>query len=489
LGANQYAADRYAEDQWSEDDAVALRIFALGRLSGASLTTMNVLVLNSGSSSQKSCLYRLGDPLPAEPPRCVWEGKIEWTGRKAEYSIKNSHGTSRKMQTPVRSREQGIERLLHSLWSGETRAISGAADIDVVGHRVVHGGPRHFEPAFITAKVKAAIKGVSVFAPLHNRAELEGVEIVAKLLGAVPQVAVFDTGFHRTMPPAAATYPGPYAWFKQGIRRYGFHGINHKYCAERAAHLLGKDKDIEGLRLVTCHLGNGCSLAAVRDGRSIDTTMGFTPLEGLMMGTRSGSVDPGILTYLIRQREFSAPQLDDVLNKKSGLLGISGISGDMREILAAKKKGDRRAKLAFEIYVHRLQSGIGAMMGVLGGLDALVFTAGVGENSPELRAAVCENLNFVGVKLDSRKNAQPSRDADISASEATIRTLVIHAQEDWMIARECWDLMQRSRHGGETVTTPKGLSRRLPTPRSAERDEFPLRLPQKDAVTIRDRKQ
>jgi acetate kinase len=359
---------------------------------------MNVLVLNSGSSSQKSCLYQIGDALPIDPPACAWEGKIEWAADKAEYSIKNSRGASRKEQIKADSRAEAVERLLESLWAGETAAVSSPSDIDVVGHRVVHGGPDLFEPAVVTAKVKSAIKSVSIFAPLHNRAELEGMEIVANLLDDVPQVAVFDTGFHRTMPPSAATYPGPYDWFEQGIRRYGFHGINHQYCAERAAQLLGKE--LNSSKLVTCHLGNGCSLAAIREGRSVDTTMGFTPLEGLMMGTRSGSVDPGILTYLIRQRQFTAPQLDDVLNKKSGLLGISGVSSDMREIVAATEKGHERAKLALEIYIHRLRSGIGAMIAVLGGIDALVFTAGVGENSPELRAAVCDNFAFLGVRLD-----------------------------------------------------------------------------------------
>jgi acetate kinase len=260
------------------------------------------------------------------------------------------------------------------------------------------------------------------------------------LLGAVPQIAVFDTGFHRTMPLSAATYPGPYDWFEQGIRRYGFHGINHQYCAQRAAQLLGKN--LNALKLVTCHLGNGCSLAAIVDGRSVDTTMGFTPLEGLMMGTRSGSVDPGILTYLVRQRHLSGQQLDEILNQKAGLLGISGISSDMRKILAASKNGHERAKLALDIYVHRLRSGIGAMIAVLGGVDALVFTAGVGENSPEVRAAVCENFAFLDLRLDQGKNAQSPVDEDISAPDATVRILVIHAQEDWMIARECWNLVQ-----------------------------------------------
>ncbi len=285
---------------------------------------MNVLVLNSGSSSQKSCLYEIGDTVPDDPPDCVWEGTIEWAGDAAECSIRNARGASRKDRTSVTSRGEAMERLLNSLWSGETQAISGPSAIDVVGHRVVHGGPQYFEPSIVTAKVKSAIESISVFAPLHNRAELEGMEIVAKLLGAVPQIAVFDTGFHRTMPLSAATYPGPYDWFEQGIRRYGFHGINHQYCAQRAAQLLGKN--LNSLKLVTCHLGNGCSLAAIVDGRSVDTTMGFTPLEGLMMGTRSGSVDPGILTYLVRQRHLSGQQLDEILNQKAGLLGISGIS-------------------------------------------------------------------------------------------------------------------------------------------------------------------
>jgi acetate kinase len=411
---------------------------------------MNVLVLNSGSSSQKSCLYAIGDTLPDDPPASVWEGKIEWANNndnkdgQAQYSIKTSRGVFRKHVTSGGSRGEAIERLLQDLWSGETQAISGPSVINVVGHRVVHGGPQYFDPAIVTAEVKSAIEGVSIFAPLHNRAELEGMEIVAKLLGPVPQVAVFDTGFHRTMPLPAATYAGPYEWFEQGIRRYGFHGSNHQFCAQRAAHLLGKD--LNSLKLVTCHLGNGCSLAAIREGRSVDTTMGFTPLEGLMMGTRSGSVDPGILTYLMRQRQFSGRQLDEVLNQKSGLLGVSGISSDMREILAASKSGHQRAKLAFDMYVHRLRQEVGAMISVLGGVDALIFTAGVGENSPEVRAAVCDNFTFLGVRLDPGKNA-PSpldndADIDISALDSTVRVLVIHAQEDWMIARECWSLVK-----------------------------------------------
>ena len=402
---------------------------------------MKILVLNSGSSSQKTCLYEIGDSVPDDPSDCLWEGKIEWKNGIAELSVKNAKGDARKDQAKVSSRAEGIAMLLGGLWDGDARAISAPSEIDVVGHRVVHGGPQYEDPVLVTPEVKSAIAGASAFAPLHNRDELEGMEVVEKLLGTVPQVAVFDTGFHRKMPPAAKVYPGPYEWLADGIHRYGFHGINHQYCAGRAARTLGRE--LNSLKLVSCHLGNGCSLAAIRDGHSIDTTMGFTPLEGLMMGTRSGSVDPGIVTYLMRQKGISAARIDDILNKESGLLGISGISGDMREILDAVKSGHERAKLAFDIYIHRLQSGIGAMAGVLGGVDAVIFTAGVGENSAEVRAAACGNFGYLRLKLDPEKNVASSFDRDISSAESSVRVLVIHAQEDWAIARECWNLRGR----------------------------------------------
>lgn len=399
---------------------------------------MKILVLNSGSSSQKVCLFELGKTLPDDPPGCLWEAKIEWNGELAATVIKNSDGVVQQGQTRVSSRVKAVEHLLGNLWSGGASVISSPSDIDAVGHRVVHGGPRYEEPVQITREVKSGIANASTFAPLHNRAELEGVEIIERLLGSVPQVAVFDTGFHRKMPLSAAVYPGPYDWFEAGIRRYGFHGINHQYCAGRAARLLSKE--LNSLKLVTCHLGNGCSLAAVRESHSVDTTMGFTPLEGLMMGTRSGSVDAGILTYLMRKDGLQAPEVDDMLNQKSGLLGISGISGDMRQVLSAMNRGHSRAKLAFEIYVHRLQAGIGAMVAVLGGIDALVFTAGVGENSPDVRSATCSTLEFLGLKLDGVTNLRPSPDQDIAALNSPVRILVIRAQEDWAIARECWKI-------------------------------------------------
>jgi acetate kinase len=410
---------------------------------------MKILVLNSGSSSQKSCLYDVGDSLPEHPPVPAWEGKIEWDGDHADIQVRNAHGAKLEDRAKVDSRRQAIEQLLNSLWTGKVRVLSSLSEIGVVGHRVVHGGQEYERPTVITSEVKAAIERLSVFAPLHNRAELEGIEIIEKQIGAVLQVAVFDTGFHRHLPEAAAVYPGPYEWLAQGIRRYGFHGINHQYCARRTAQLLGKP--LQSLKLVTCHLGNGCSLAAIRDGRSVDTTMGFTPLEGLMMGTRSGSVDPGILTFFMRQGKLDSQQLDELLNTKSGLLGISGISADMRKIVAAMETGHSRAKLAFEIFVHRLQASIGAMIAVLGRTDALVFTAGIGENSPDVRAATCANFGFLGLKLDAAKNAQPSADQDISRPDSAVRVFVIRAQEDWAIARDCLKLFS-TRMGGRATT-------------------------------------
>jgi acetate kinase len=399
---------------------------------------MKILVLNSGSSSQRSSLYEIGRALPESPAAPIWAGKIEWEGDDAEIDVRTSNGANLRDHRKAASRTEAIEQLLDSLWKGTARVLSAPTDVEVAGHRVVHGGQQFKKPTLITSSVKSAIASMSAFAPLHNRAELEGIEIVEKKIGAIPQVAVFDTSFHCDLPEAAAVYPGPYEWLSRGIRRYGFHGINHQYCAERAAQLL--DRGLNSLKLITCHLGNGCSLAAIQGGRSVDTTMGFTPLDGLMMGTRSGAVDPGILTFLMRKDGLSGQQLDDLLNRQSGLLGISGASSDMRQIIPSMKAGDARAKLGFEMFVHRLRAAIGAMVAVLGGIDALVFTAGIGENSSEVRAAACANLGHLGLHLDSAKNAQPASDGDISLSDSAVRVFVIRAQEDWAIACECWRL-------------------------------------------------
>ena len=401
---------------------------------------MKILVLNSGSSSQKSSLFDFGASLPDSPPAPLWEGKLEWQGERANLEAKTSAGIIQKEVMTVTAREKATAHLLDALTSGKASVLSNKSEIAVVGHRIVNGGRDYTQPVMITNAVKAAIQRMAVFAPLHNRVELEGIRLIEEKFGSIPQVAAFDTAFHSTLPDAAFVYPGPYEWLAQGIRRFGFHGINHQYCAQRAAQLLGKD--LSSLRLVTCHLGNGCSLAAIQHGKSIDTTMGFTPLDGLMMGTRSGSVDPGILTYLMRAQNLQGEALDDLLNKKSGLLGISGISGDMRQIVSAMNKGNDRAKLAFNIFVHRLQAGIGSMVAALGGLDVLVFSAGIGENSAEVRQAACANFNFLGVQLDPAKNTSSHPDREISSPSSSVRVLVVQAQEDWAIARETWKLAQ-----------------------------------------------
>jgi acetate kinase len=359
---------------------------------------VKILVINGGSSSFK-CWY---GEMPGD--HLLWSKQL---GAESE-----------------------LEPALKSLLAEHPR-------IDVVGHRIVHGGPIYRESTPLTPEVREAIAQEVEFAPAHNRFELEAVRTVDRVIGAnVLQIAVFDTGFHSTLKPAAYVYPGPYSWLEEGVRRYGFHGINHQHCAGRAAELLGRDP--ASLKLIICHLGNGASLAAVKSGKSVDTTMGFTPLEGLMMGTRSGSIDPGILVYLIRHRGYTAEQLDQILNKESGLLGVSGISGDMRNIEAGIAASNARAQLAFDVYIHRLLREIGGMLTVLGGVDALIFTAGVGENSPPVRERACERLAFLGLKIDSSQNAHPKLDQDIATADSKVRVLVIRANEEFQIAKECY---------------------------------------------------
>lgn len=402
---------------------------------------MNILVLNAGSSSQKSCLYALtGDALPVQPLKPLWSAQIDWTHQQdvAELKVK-TEGAILENQLPSASRFDLLLQMLLTLWSGKTQVLEQPQEIDVVGHRVVHGGQEYRSSTLVNPEVKSAIAHLAALAPAHNPANLEGIEAIEQILGEVPQVAVFDTAFHTQLPLPAAIYPGPYEWFEQGIRRYGFHGISHQYCAERTAQILSRE--LKELRLITCHLGNGCSLAAIRDGHSVDTTMGFTPLDGLMMGSRSGSVDPGILIYLMRQQGYTADQLEQVLNRASGLKGISGVSADMRQIMAAIAQDNSRAQLAQDIYVHRLRSCIGAMLASLGGLDALVFTAGVGENSALVRTAACEAFGFLGLKLAPEKNTYSPEDRDIATTDSTVRVLVIHTQEDWAIAKDCWHLL------------------------------------------------
>ena len=391
---------------------------------------MKILVLNGGSSSFKSSLFDVTGDEGSAAPNPLWEARVDWEHHAgtAEIQIKSA-GVVSTRSVPVKSPLDSLDPLMEML--------PHRNDIHVAGHRVVHGGRAFRESTRITPDVRAGIAQMASFAPEHNRLELEAIECMERILGPdAVQVAVFDTAFHASLPPPAYVYPGPYEWVGQGIRRYGFHGISHQYTSRRAAAILGKD--FASLRMITCHLGNGCSLAAIRDGGSIDTTMGFTPLEGLMMGTRSGTIDPGIVIHLVRHLGLSAEELDRVLNKESGLRGVSGVSGDMRAVLAALDRGDARAQLAFDVYVHRLRSEIGAMLASLGGLDALVFTAGVGENSPQVRARAVEAFAFLGLKLDAAKNAQSPLDADIAAPDSAVRVLVVHTQEEWEIARESY---------------------------------------------------
>jgi acetate kinase len=403
---------------------------------------MKILVLNAGSSSQKLRLYELADhaapDLAASAP--IWAADADWGGKAGQMAVtltvRDKQATS---EEPASQREEILTRLLQSLWQGERAVIEHPAEIDVIGHRVVHGGTHYAQSVRITPQVQDDLRQLVPFAPLHQPSNLVGITVCEQLFGSTPQIAVFDTAYHRHLPLVAQVYPGPYAWFEQGIRRYGFHGISHQYCAQRSAQLTGQELSLS--RIVTCHLGNGSSLAATLGGQCIDTTMGFTPLEGLMMGTRSGSIDPAILLYLQREQGSTPDELDILLNQQSGLKGISGLSSDMREILQASEQGNERAGLALDLYIYRLRACLGSMIAALEGLDILTFTAGVGEHAPLIRARVCQSLGFLGLALDAEKNTCATGDQDISAPNSTARVLVVHTEEDWQIARECWQIL------------------------------------------------
>ncbi|MEN9224657.1 MAG: acetate kinase [Thermostichus sp. HHBFW_bins_43] len=401
---------------------------------------MNILVVNAGSSSLKSSLFQTVEGKVESTP--LWQAQADFTYRQGQTLIQTRLRGRGWESFPSTHSAAGIEALaplFTSLWQGEGSLLSEAGAIDGIGHRVVHGGSLYQQPTVITSEVEQTIANFIPLAPAHNPAALEGIRLLGQLLPGIPQVAVFDTAFHQQMPSAAALYPLPYAWAEQGIRRYGFHGINHEHCARRAAELL--NRPLSELRLITCHLGNGCSLAAIRGGKSVDTTMGFTPLEGLMMGSRSGSVDPGILIHQLR-RGMSVEELDRILNRESGLKGVSGLSSDMRTVLEAMQSGHERAELAFDLFVHRLRSQIGAMLMSLDRLDALVFSGGIGENSAPVRAATCADLCFLGIQIDPVLNAGSPRNCDISTLDASVRVLVISAQEDWAIATACHGVLQ-----------------------------------------------
>ena len=306
--------------------------------------------------------------------------------------------------------------------------------VDVVGHRIVHGGGRFSGPVMVSDEVVAALEELADLAPLHQAKSIEALDITRRALPNAPAVACFDTAFHATMPAAATTYALPREWRERfGLRRYGFHGLSHSYASRRAAELL--ERPLESLRIVTCHLGAGASLAAVAFGRSVDTTMGFTPLEGLVMSTRSGSVDPGLLLWLLERGEAGEREMATALEHESGLLGLAG-TPRMQDVVAGAEKGDEEAELALEVYLHRLAAGIAAMVTAMGGVDAVVFTGGVGENSPEVRGQAARRLSFLGIEVDPARNESASPDADISATGTKVHTLVIAAREDVEIARQ-----------------------------------------------------
>lgn len=405
---------------------------------------MKILVLNGGSSSHKSCLFDLTrDEASGPAPIPVWRGSLDWTHQAGhvELSAKTDTGESIKATLALTDKAEGLRAMVNTLVQGPTQVIDHLSEITGVGHRVVHGGRDYQAPVRVDGEVKATIRQLIPLAPAHNPANLQGIEAMEQILGSdIPQMALFDTAFHTSLPEAASAYGGPYGWLEQGIRRYGFHGISHQYVAQRAADLVGQD--ITTLKILTCHLGNGCSLAAVRHGYSVDTTMGFTPLDGLVMGSRSGSVDPGILLYLMRQGH-TVDQLDALLNQQSGLKGLSGQSNDMRLVVEAMEQGDDQAQLAVDIFIHRLRRDMGAMVASLGGLDVVVFTAGIGENSPLVWQRACEPFECLGLKLIPDDDLrQAAGDQDIAAVDSTVRVLVIHTQEEWAIAQACISLLQ-----------------------------------------------
>ena len=331
--------------------------------------------------------------------------------------------------------QRKIQALIRASWEGGFAVLEGSHQIDLVGHRVVHGGLEFSRATLVTPHVEATIDKLGELAPLHNPANLAGIEACREILGdKVPQFAVFDTAFHRTLPEAATTYAGPYEWVEQGLVRYGFHGTSYRYASRKALEIINRHGD-ESVCQVLCHLGGGCSLAAVRGTRCVDTTMGFTPLDGIAMCTRSGAIDPGIMLHLLRHGT-DLDSLEQTLNRRSGLAGLSGLPGDTRVIFPKARDNDRRATLAMDVFIHRLRAGIGSMLASLGRLDALVFTDVIGETEPIVRRRTCDAFAFLGLRLDDNLNATSPLDADIAAADSSVRVVVVHGQENWQIAAE-----------------------------------------------------
>ncbi|GAV24999.1 acetate kinase [Carboxydothermus islandicus] len=395
---------------------------------------MKILVLNCGSSSLK---YQL---LDMESETVLAKGLVERIGLEGSRLIIDLPGREKvKKEQPFANHEVAINAVLEELVREEYGILKSLEEITAIGHRIVHGGERFSGSVIIDEEVLNAVEECVQLAPLHNPPNVLGIKACQKLLPNTPQVGVFDTAFHQTMPKKAYLYGVPHNWYeKYGIRRYGFHGTSHKYVAFKASEILGKP--LRELKIITCHLGNGSSVAAVKEGKSVDTSMGFTPLEGLMMGTRSGNIDPAIVTFIQEKEGLSAAQVNDILNKKSGVLGISGYS-DFRDIEERASAGDDKAKLALEMFCYQVAKYIGAYAAAMNGVDAIVFTAGVGENSEVVRREVCKYLGFLGAILDEEKNKIRGKETLISTPDSKVKILVIPTNEELMIAKETLELV------------------------------------------------
>ena len=392
---------------------------------------MNILVLNCGSSSVK---YKL---IEIKANKVLAEGGVEKIGlHDAFIKFKVADGSKKSISLNISDHNGAIKAILDLLTSADYGCISSFNEIDAVGHRVVHGGEKFNKSVLIDNEVIEKIKQCYSIAPLHNPVNMAGIDAITEILPNVPQVAVFDTAFHQTMPPESYMYALPYEYYKNdGVRRYGFHGTSHRYVSRRVCDFLGVDYTTQ--KIITCHIGNGGSITAVMNGKSIDTSMGLTPVEGLMMGTRCGDVDPGALTFLMEKHHLSAADMQNIINKKSGVAGFSEISSDMREIDDAIAQGNERAKLALKMYEHRITKYIGAYAAEMGGVDIIVFTGGVGENQQATRYNVCATLGFMGVEIEAAVNAEVrGREAVISTPESRVKVVVIPTDEEYMIARD-----------------------------------------------------
>ncbi|MFP4015960.1 MAG: acetate/propionate family kinase [Halanaerobiales bacterium] len=396
---------------------------------------MKILVLNSGSSSVKYQLIDMSDET------VLAKGLVERIGiEDSVLEQETNQGNEIVIEKNIPDHATGIKMVIDALLDKENGVLKSMDEINAVGHRVVHGGEKFAQSTLIDEEVIAEIEEVSELAPLHNPANLTGIKVCEKLLPDKPQVAVFDTAFHQTMPRRAYLYALPYKYYNEyGVRRYGFHGTSHKYVAQRAALMLGKP--LEDLKLITCHLGNGASIAAVDGGKSVDTSMGLTPLEGLVMGTRCGDIDPAIIPFLMDKENLSIQEVDNIMNKESGLYGVSGVSSDSRDVESAASAGNERAQAAIEIFDYRVTKYIGAYMTAMAGVDAIVFTAGIGENQHDLRKNIVNSLGFLNVKLNEEANHVRKKEIEISTVDSSVKVLVIPTNEELMIARETVELL------------------------------------------------